>query len=116
MYLLSQIIFALSGMAIGFLVVHSVQTWDLTDAEAGGYTIALQVGLTLAYLFFGFLSDRRGHKLSLEISLAVSVLLHRSTLSHCAQARLGVFLRFAVQWGRTPSKETPRCRNTNRMR
>jgi MFS family permease len=34
---------------------------------AGGFTVALQVGLALANLFFGFLADRKGHKLSLEI-------------------------------------------------
>ena len=69
MYLLSMIVFGLSGMATGFLVVYTVQTWKLPDAQASGFTIALQVGLTLAYLFFGFLSDRKGHKLSLEICL-----------------------------------------------
>ncbi len=41
MYLLSQIIFALSGMATGFLVVYTVQTWKLPDAQASGFTIAL---------------------------------------------------------------------------
>jgi MFS family permease len=75
MYLLSQIIFSLSGMATGFLVVYTVQTWNLPDAEASGFMIALQIGLTLAYLFFGFLSDRKGHKLSLEICMALSALL-----------------------------------------
>jgi MFS family permease len=75
MYLLAQIIFAVSGMASGFLVVYSVQAWHLPDAQASGFMIALQVGLTLAYLFFGFLSDRRGHKMSLEICLLVNVLL-----------------------------------------
>ena len=73
MYLLSQIIFALSGMATGFLVVYTVQTWKLPDATASGFTIALQVGLALANLFFGFLSDRKGHKLSLEICFLLSV-------------------------------------------
>jgi MFS family permease len=72
MYLLSQIIFSLSGMAIGFLVVYIANTWNLRDSEASGFTIALQVGLTLANLFFGFLSDRKGHKLSLEVCMAVS--------------------------------------------
>jgi MFS family permease len=60
-------------MATGFLVVYTVQTWNLADAQAGGFTIALQVGLALANLFFGFLSDRKGHKLSLEICMALSV-------------------------------------------
>ncbi len=75
MYLLAQIVFAVSGMATGFLVVYSVQTWHLPDAQASGFMIALQVGLTLAYLFFGFFSDRKGHKMSLEICLLVNVLL-----------------------------------------
>jgi MFS family permease len=75
MYLLAQIIFSLSGMATGFLVVYTVKTWNLPDAEASGFMIALQIGLTLAYLFFGFLSDRKGHKLSLEICLLLSALL-----------------------------------------
>ena len=74
MYLLSQIVFALSGMATGFLVVYALKTWHMSDALASGFTIALQVGLTLANLFFGFLADRKGHKLGLEICLALSVL------------------------------------------
>ena len=73
MYLLSQMIFSLSGMATGFLVVYTVQTWKLPDSEASGFTIALQVGLTLANLFFGFLADRKGHKLSLEICMLLSI-------------------------------------------
>ena len=72
-YLLSQIVFSLSGMATGFLVVYTVQTWKLGDAQASGFTIALQIGLALANLFFGFLSDRKGHKLSLEICFLLSV-------------------------------------------
>jgi MFS family permease len=73
-YLLSLILFSLSGMATGFLAVYTIQTWKLPDAEAGGFMIALQVGLTLANLFFGFLADRRGHKLSLEICWLLSTL------------------------------------------
>ncbi len=73
-YLLTQIVFALSGMATGFLVVYAVQRWNLPDAQASGFTVALQIGLALANLFFGFLADRKGHKLSLEICMAVSVL------------------------------------------
>jgi MFS family permease len=74
MYLLSQIIFSLSGMATGFLVIYTTQTWNLPDAEASGFMIAMQIGLTLANLFFGFLADRKGHKLSLEICWLLSVL------------------------------------------
>jgi MFS family permease len=61
-------------MATGFLVVYSVQTWNLPDAVASGFMIALQIGLALANLFFGFLGDRKGHKLSLEICLLLIAL------------------------------------------
>ena len=74
MYLLSQVIFSLSGMATGFLVVYAVQTWHLSDAQAGGFLIALQIGLALSNLFFGFLADRKGHKLNLEIGTALIIL------------------------------------------
>ena len=74
MYLLSQFVFSLSGMATGFLVVYTVKTWNLSDAQASGFVIAMQVGLALANLFFGFLADRKGHKLSLEICLLLSAL------------------------------------------
>jgi len=73
-YLISQIIFSLSGMAVGFLAVYTVQTWKLADAVASGYTIALQIGLAVANLAFGFLADRKGHKLILEIGFMLSVI------------------------------------------
>ncbi|MBN2550307.1 MAG: MFS transporter [Anaerolineales bacterium] len=69
LYLLSMFVFWLSGMATGFLVVYAKENWNMSDGEAGGYVIALQVGMALSFLFFGFLSDRKGHKLSLEICL-----------------------------------------------
>ena len=52
-YLLSQIGSYLSGMATGFLVVYTVETWHLSDAEAGGFVIAMQAGLTLRYGRYG---------------------------------------------------------------
>jgi MFS family permease len=73
-YLLSQIVFSLSGMATGFLIVYSARNWNLPDAEAGGFVIAMQVGQTVSNLAFGFLADRKGHKLLLEISILLSTL------------------------------------------
>jgi MFS family permease len=75
LYLLSSIIISLSGMATGFLVVYTVKTWKLPDAEASGFTIALQIGLALGNLLFGFLADRKGHKLSLELCALTSIFL-----------------------------------------
>lgn len=72
-YLISQMVFSLSGMSTGFLIVYAVKTWNLPDAKAVGFTIAMQIGLTAANLFFGFLADHKGHKLSLEICLLLNV-------------------------------------------
>jgi len=94
-YLLSQIVFALSNMATGFLVVYTVRTWHLPDAQASGYTIALQIGLALANLLFGFLSDHKGHKLSLEIGMALSVL--SLLLAIIAPSPLWFFLIFFLR-------------------
>ncbi len=74
MYLLAQVLFSLNGMASGFLVVYAVKTWNMPDAQASGFTIAMQVGLALANLLFGFLADRKGHKLNLELCVLISIL------------------------------------------
>jgi len=74
MFLLSRIVFMLSGMAIGFLVVYAVKQWNLPDSQASAFTIALQIGLALGNLFFGFLSDRMGHKFTLEIGALLGIL------------------------------------------
>lgn len=74
-YLLAQILFALGWMANGFLAVYSAQTWNLPDAQAGAFLIALQVGKAPAYLVFGSLGDRKGHKRNIEICFVLCVLL-----------------------------------------
>ncbi len=73
-YLLAQAVFSLSGMATGFLAVYAVRTWNLPDAQASAFTVALQVGVALGNLLLGLLADRKGHKLSLEICMAAGVL------------------------------------------
>lgn len=73
-YLIFQIIFSVSGLASGFLIVYSSKTWSLSDSQASGYVIAMQVGQALANLLFGFMADRKGHKLVLELSAAISAL------------------------------------------
>jgi len=95
MYLISQIIFALSGMATGFLAVYSVQRWGLTDAKASGFLIAMQAGLMAANLLLGFLSDRKGHKLSLEICFGFNLLA--LVLAVIAQGPLWFYVIFFLR-------------------
>ena len=73
-YLLSQAVISLGGMAGGFVAVYAVQRWDLPDAEAGRLTAAMLIGQAACNLVFGFVADRKGHKLVLEWSTLLGTL------------------------------------------
>jgi MFS family permease len=55
-------------MAIGFLTVYAVQRWNLTDGQAAVFTISMLIGQAVSNLVFGWLADRKGHKVVLELS------------------------------------------------
>ena len=59
-------------MATGFLIVYTANTWNLPDSQAVAFVLAMQIGQAISNLFFGFLADRTGHKLNLEICALVS--------------------------------------------
>jgi MFS family permease len=67
-YLFSQIVLNLGAMAVGFLAVYAVRHWQLSDGQAGGFTISMLIGQALSNPLLGILSDRKGHKLALEVS------------------------------------------------
>jgi len=72
-YLLYQILSAFSLMATTFLIVYASQAWAMPDSMAGGFIIAMQFGQAAANLLFGFISDRKGHKLILEVSILLGI-------------------------------------------
>ena len=72
-YLAFQILSAVSLMASGFLIVYAKETWNMPNAMAGGFIIALQIGQSVANLLFGFISDQKGHKLTLEACMLLGV-------------------------------------------
>ncbi len=67
-YLVSQIVISIAGMATSFIVVYATRRWNLPDSQAGQFTVATLVGQAVANLGFGWLADRKGHKLVLELS------------------------------------------------
>jgi len=73
-YLFGRIVINLGRMATGFLAVYAVQRWQLPDSQAGRFTTSMLAGQGLGNLLFGALSDRRGHKLVLELSALLSAL------------------------------------------
>jgi len=73
-FLLTRLLMALGGMGMGFVTVAAVHRWQVPDSTVGVYTAALLIGQTFGNLAFGFMADRFGHKLSLEIGALASVL------------------------------------------
>ncbi len=72
-YVLTQIVSTFGAMASGFLLVYAIGRWTLSDGEAATYNIALLIGQSIANLLLGFLADRKGHKIVLEISILANV-------------------------------------------
>ncbi len=66
-FLLARAALALGGMGGGFITLAAVSRWQVPDSAAGIYTLSYLVGQTVSNLAFGFLSDRLGHKLCLEL-------------------------------------------------
>lgn len=77
-YVSTRLLMVLGGMGAGFLTVAAVRHWQVSDGAVGLYTLAVLIGQTLGSAGAGFLADRRGHKLSLELgslSLVMAYLL-----------------------------------------
>jgi MFS family permease len=66
-FLVARLLFALGGMGWGFVTVSAVRRWQIPDSSVALFTMALLFGQMIGNLSFGFLADRCGHKLSLEI-------------------------------------------------
>ena len=72
-FLIAQMVSAFGALAAGFLIVHGIERWRISDGQAASFGIALLLAQSLANLGLGFLADRKGHKLVLEITIAMSV-------------------------------------------
>jgi len=67
-FLLSQIVLSAGGMGLGFFTIYAVRQWQISDGMVGLFTTSLLVGTALSNLIFGWLADKYGHKLVIEIS------------------------------------------------
>lgn len=98
-YIISTIITTLGTMAVGFLTVYTLDNWQVSNSQVGLYTTYLLGGQAVGFLVFGWLADRFGHKLSLEInillnavSLLVAVLARSPQVFYAVFAIQGVYL------------------------
>jgi len=93
-FLLARLLQAGGGMGLGFVTVAAVQRWQVPDSTVGLYTAAMLGGQTAGNLAFGFLADRYGHKLSLEIAGLSTTLAF--AIAWLAPAAAWYFLAFAL--------------------
>lgn len=99
-FLLGRSMLALAGMGQGFITVAALDRWAIPDQTVGGYTAAMLLGQTAGTLFFGFLADRRGHKLSLEFAALAGLLAYAlAWLAPAPAWYYGVFALLGLQFG-----------------
>jgi MFS family permease len=91
-YLVARSLLALGTMGTGFITISAIQRWQVPDGTVGLYTAAYLLGQTAGNLAFGFLSDRFGHKLSLEVGALASALAF--SLAWLAPAPQWIFVIF----------------------
>jgi MFS family permease len=73
-YLISQIVLSIGGMATGFFTIYAVRQWQISDGMVGLFTTSLLIGTAGSNLIFGWLADKYGHKLIIEISILTLIL------------------------------------------
>lgn len=73
-FVVARTLMALGGMGGGFVTVAAVARWQVPDSTVGLYTGMLLAGQTVGNLTLGWLADRMGHKLPLEIGALTSCL------------------------------------------
>jgi MFS family permease len=70
-YLISRSAGYMGGMASGFFAVYGVERFQLADAQAAIFTAVMSAAGMLSNALWGFMGDRRGHKLAMECSTAL---------------------------------------------
>ena len=73
-FLISRMLMSVGWMASGFVTVAAVEHWHVPDSTVGLYTASLMVGQMAGNIIFGFLADRLGHKLCMELGILASFL------------------------------------------
>src|SRR5690606_16166679 len=66
-YMVARSLIAFGALGTGFVTVAAISRWDLPNSAVGTFTAAQLIGQAIATPGFGFLSDRYGHKLTLEL-------------------------------------------------
>ena len=99
-FLVARCLMALGGMGTGFVTLSAVERWHVPDATVGIFTVALLLGQTVGNLAIGFLADRFGHKLGLQVAILSSgVAFALAWLAPSPILYYGVFVLMGIGYG-----------------
>jgi MFS family permease len=73
-YIFSREFGYMGGMAFGFFAVYGVSRFQLSDAQAAVFTAVMSAAGMLSNTLWGYIGDRRGHKLVMEGSTVMGAL------------------------------------------
>ena len=73
-YVISNVIITFGAMGSGFVTISAIQRFSVSDATVGLYTLVMLIGQALGNLVLGWMADRFGHKLSVEIGIFATFL------------------------------------------
>lgn len=93
-YMIARSLIAFGALGTGFVTVAAVSRWNIPNSTVGTYTAAQLIGQAIATPGFGFLADRRGHKLTLELGTLAAALAF--TIAWLAPSPGWYFLVFAL--------------------
>lgn len=72
-FLVARILLAFGALGTGFLTVAAIDRWAIPDSTVGVYTAMQLIGQALVTPLLGFLADRHGHKISLELGAVAAL-------------------------------------------
>ncbi|MEM7801068.1 MAG: MFS transporter, partial [Chloroflexota bacterium] len=71
---------AFGEMGSGYLTISALQTWDIADSTVATFAMVALIGETTGSFLTGWLADRFGHGLSLEIATLAAALAFLAAL------------------------------------
>lgn len=99
-FLLARLLMTLGNLGTGFVTVSAIYRWQVPDAVVGVYTAAFLIGQMVGNLIFGFLADRHGHKLCLELgALSACLAFGLAWLAPSPQWMYAVFFLAGINLG-----------------
>jgi MFS family permease len=105
-YIISNIIINIGAMGTVFITVSAINRFQVSDATVGLYTLTMLVGQTVGNLILGWMADRFGHKLSVEIGVfslmiafILALIMPYPALYYVVFALLGISLSSGIVSG-----------------